>query len=424
MSGPLPSIRGRLGGALLLWSVLGSTAIAIAVTLAARHEVDELLDETLEAAAAVLSALLPPAVDGPTQVIEAPPQSPDAREFAWQVVAADGRLLLRSNGAPDAPWHAAAQVGFGEVTGWRLLGVTLAAPGHTLYVGHTLEERREARAEVTLAALLGTFGVALLGVLALRATVRTELEPLAEWSQRLADSEPEHAAALAPPTRAELVPMHAALQSLTRRLEERIARERAWSAHAAHALRTPLAGIDAQLAVARQEAPPELRPRLERARAAAARLQRVVDALIGLFRSEGELRRTRQPLGPLLQRLPVAGVEVEVAPGHDLVEADADLLTAALANLLDNAARHGARHVRVRAEALQRLRVDDDGPGVDAAQRAELQAALDSERYDGRTGLGLMLADRVARAHGGRVVLPASDAGFAVELQLGPPPPA
>jgi hypothetical protein len=32
----------------------------------------------------------------------------------------------------------------------------------------------------------------------------------------------------------------------------------------------------------------------------------------------------------------------------------------------------------------------------------------------------LVLADRVARAHGGRVVLPAVAAGFAVELQLAP----
>ncbi len=429
MKGPLPSIQGRLGAALLLWSLLGSAAIAIAVMLAARHEVDELLDETLQSAAAVLAVLLPAADDGPPRVLPALPQAPAAREFAWQVVSADGRLLLRSDGAPEAAWHPASKSGFAEVAGWRLFGVALGAPvtpdgggtaRRTLYVAHTLEERSEARAEVTLAALLGTFAVAMLGLLALRAAVRTELEPLAAWSRRLAGSEPEQAARLAAPTRAELVPMHAALQRLTQRLEERIARERAWSAHAAHALRTPLAGIDAQLAVARQEAPPELRPRLERARAAAARLQRVVDALIGLFRSEGELRRSRLDLGPLLQRLPVAGVEVRVAPGHDAIEADADLLSAALANLLDNAARHGASRVSVRAEAPQRLRVDDDGPGVDEATRTALQTALDSERYDGRTGLGLMLADRVARAHGGRVVLPPVAAGFAVELQLGP----
>jgi signal transduction histidine kinase len=420
VSGPLPSIRGRLGAALLLWSLLGSAAIAVAVTLAARHEVDELLDETLESAAAVLSLLLPPVQDGPPRVLPAARQAPGAREFAWQVVSADGRLLLRSDAAPAASWHATPQVGLGDVPGWRLLGVALASPGHTLYVGHTHAERREARAEVTLAALLGTFGVALLGLLALRAAVRSELEPLARWSQRLAGSEPEQAALLAAPTRAELVPMHAALQRLTQRLEERIARERAWSAHAAHALRTPLAGIDAQLAVAWQEAPPALQLRLARARTAAARLQRVVDALIGLFRSEGELRRTPVEPAALLQRLPVAGLTVQLDAVAAPIEADADLLSAALANLLDNAARHGAHRVSVGVPRAQVLRVADDGPGVDDARRAALRQSLESERYDGATGLGLMLADRVARAHGGRVVLPPADAGFVVELRLGP----
>jgi len=36
-------------------------------------------------------------------------------------------------------------------------------------------------------------------------------------------------------------------------------------------------------------------------------------------------------------------------------------------------------------------------------------------------GLGLMLADLVARAHGGRLHLPAVAQGFAVELELGLP---
>ena len=443
MNAPLPSIRARLGGALLLWSLLGSMAIALAVTLAARHEVDELLDETLGAAAAVLVTLLHAAPDA-TGVAAAPAALRGAPEdgpgFAWQLVSDDGRLLLRSATAPEQPWRTSAQTGFAVVGTWRLLGVALGAPergagappaatGRTLYVGQTLAERGEARTEVTLAALLGTFAVSLLGLLVLRGAVRSELEPLQAWSARLAASEPEHAASLAPPTRAELVPMHRALSALTLRLQERVARERAWSAHAAHALRTPLAGIDAQLAVAGREAPPELRPRLERARAAAARLRSVVDALIGLFRSDGELRRGAHDLASLVHRLPVAGLAVEVDPDGDAtIDADADLLSAALANLLDNAARHGARRVRLRCLGPHRLRIDDDGPGVDAAQRAAMQRALDEQMLDApheqaRTGLGLMLADRVARAHGGRVVLPAAAAGFAVELQLAPEPP-
>ena len=68
------------------------------------------------------------------------------------------------------------------------------------------------------------------------------------------------------------------------------------------------------------------------------------------------------------------------------------------------------------------LRLVDDGPGVTPERREALQAALDAQAYDGVPGLGLMLADLVARAHGGRLRLPApaGDKGFAVELSFGP----
>ena len=64
--------------------------------------------------------------------------------------------------------------------------------------------------------------------------------------------------------------------------------------------------------------------------------------------------------------------------------------------------------------------MQDDGPGVDPAWRRELRAAIDAQGYAGRTGLGLMLADLVARAHGGGLSLPEDASGFAVELSLGP----
>ena len=61
----------------------------------------------------------------------------------------------------------------------------------------------------------------------------------------------------------------------------------------------------------------------------------------------------------------------------------------------------------------------DDGPGVDPALRSELRAAIDAQDYAGRTGLGLMLADLVARAHGGGLSLPDDARGFVVDLNLG-----
>jgi C4-dicarboxylate-specific signal transduction histidine kinase len=76
----------------------------------------------------------------------------------------------------------------------------------------------------------------------------------------------------------------------------------------------------------------------------------------------------------------------------------------------------------VSTPAPQVLRLDDDGPGISAERRQALTSALDAQAYDGVPGLGLTLADLVARAHGGRLRLvdPMGGRGFAVELALAP----
>jgi signal transduction histidine kinase len=244
--------------------------------------------------------------------------------------------------------------------------------------------------------------------------------PLQRLSERLSGHEPlDPAASLGPAEREELQPVHAAIEELTRRLAERVIHERAFSAHAAHALRTPLAGIDAQLALALREAPPQVHPRLQRARDAAGRLQRVVAALLALFRSGGTLQREAVNVESLLARLPLDGLTVRMQD-RPSIDADPDLLAAALLNLLDNVLRHGGRHVDIGMPRPGTLRVHDDGPGVEDERRRELQAALEQQAYADKTGLGLMLADLIARAHGGRLVLPDVARGFAVDIELGP----
>jgi signal transduction histidine kinase len=145
---------------------------------------------------------------------------------------------------------------------------------------------------------------------------------------------------------------------------------------------------------------------------------------LGLFRSAdgtASLQRGPVQLAALVARLPAFALEVQVQ-GSDSLDADADLLSAALLNLLDNAQRHGARQVSLSITAAGHgLQMVDDGPGVSAARREQLAQALAEERYADTGGLGLMLADRVARAHGGRVTLPVVARGFAVVMNLGPP---
>jgi signal transduction histidine kinase len=417
-----PSIAARLARAVLGWSMAWGLAVGLAVWLAASHEVDELLDEALRASGELMAAL----AAGHDEPAELPVGTAEVEHFAWQLVAADGRVLRRSMRAPATAWHAAPRTGFVDLPGWRVYGLVAGRDGRVLYAAQTRAERNEARAEVALGAVLAALAVGLLGQLWLRARVRHELQPLQRLSQRLAGWQVPQgpvALALGPPERSELVPVHAALEDLAARLATRLASEQAFSAHAAHALRTPLAGIDAQLAVAARTAPPGLAERLVRVRSAAARLQHVVAALLGLFRSaDGTAALQRHPVGldDLVQRLPPFALAVQAEPGATL-DADADLLAAALLNLLDNAQRHGARAVRLAvADGGRVLQVRDDGRGIAPERRAELARALAEERYADTGGLGLMLADRVARAHGGRLTLPAVDAGFGADLELGP----
>jgi signal transduction histidine kinase len=421
---PMRSIRSRLLRALTLWALLWCGALALAVWLAVREETDELLDDTLQATAAVLMGPLKREAVAGAESGAAPEGTAAATggpRFVWQQVSHAGpaRVLRHSVHAPAAPLLATPSPGFSSLPEWRIYGVALGREGQLLYVAQTTRERGEAMAELGLAVLLAGLPMGLLGLLWLRVRVGQELAPLQALSMRLADHDPlQPGATLGPAQHAELQTVHQAIDALAGRLVQRVAQERAFTAHAAHALRTPLAGIDAQLAVALREAPPALRPRLQRVRDAATRLQRVVVGLLTLFRSGVELRRVPLNLQVLVERLAPEGLAVRVLATHP-VSGDADLLTAALLNLLDNAQRHGAHEVLLSTPAPELLRLHDDGEGADAARRQAWQQALDSQDYQGRTGLGLMLADLVARAHGGRLHLATTATGFALELDLG-----
>jgi signal transduction histidine kinase len=417
----MTSIRSRLANAFFFWSLMWSVGVTLAVGLAAQRELDELLDETLQSTAAMLGQALTSsasaAATGPTVM----PIHGDA-QFAWQLVAADGQVLRRSTNAPPSALLRAATAGFSKTVDWRVHGSALPSAdgndGRMLYVAHPIAARREAELEVILSAALAALSIGLLGHLWLRARVRQELMPLEHLSQRLARYDPlDPAQALGSAERAELVPVHSAIDQLGQRLAQRVALERRVAAHAAHALRTPLAGMDAQLAVALRESTPEAQPRLQRVRDASVRLQRVVRSLLDLFRIGAEVRRQRVSVKSLLGHLPLPGLEVAVDEQVQ-VDADPDLLAAALLNLLDNAQRYGAQRVTVTAPAPDRLLLRDDGPGAELHRLALLRTALETQGYEGQTGLGLMLADLVARAHGGCLKLPDMPPGFAAELVL------
>jgi signal transduction histidine kinase len=115
--------------------------------------------------------------------------------------------------------------------------------------------------------------------------------------------------------------------------------------------------------------------------------------------------------------------------GAARITADRRAMDGLVRNLMDNAARHANRLVTVTLSTPAdgghiELTVDDDGPGIPAAQRArvfERFARLDDarSRAGGGTGLGLAVAAAAAHAHAGTITIhdaPIGGARFVVTL--------
>jgi signal transduction histidine kinase len=104
-----------------------------------------------------------------------------------------------------------------------------------------------------------------------------------------------------------------------------------------------------------------------------------------------------------------------------MVEGVAARLERALANLVDNAARHADGRVQVavrRDDDRVKVYVDDDGPGIPAIDRErifERFTRLDGSRARGKggAGLGLAVVRSIATRHGGCVWAGASPLGGA-----------
>lgn len=429
MAETVPSIRQRLSRTLVIVSIVWAVAVSVAVSWTVQHEVDEILDEALIEASQILQPLLS-TYGGqlPTSEAGVVPASAHKEEVVWQVVDSRRGVVLRSHAAPSIPMVDTAQRNLiTAANGWRVLITEFEGPQRVLMVAQVGSERREAKWEAIQYTVGGALLVGALCALWLRVRVRKELLPLTALTAAVAQFDPlQPGATLPEANRQELAPVRDSVVSLGTRLAARVAHERAFAAHAAHALRTPLAGVMAQLAAAQRVSPARAQPMLALARQAADRLRRVVSAILTLFRSGTEVKWQKVDLAQLLSQVQAVDLLVSVELPAEL-NADPDLLAAALANLLDNALRHGASRVRIdvqRQGAGSCIGLSDDGPGITEDQRSSLQAALDHQQYQRPVGMGLMLADLVARAHGGVLRLPPCKSGCRVELCLGSGPNA
>ena len=190
-----------------------------------------------------------------------------------------------------------------------------------------------------------------------------------------------------------------ALEATARRLGDVLDRERAFSAHVSHQLRTPLTGLLLGLEAGLADDDPHavIRTALERGE----HLQEIIDDLVRLSRG-GAGDRGVLDVPALLDEVR-SRTDVTVRVPGELPEVRASLAAVRqiVHVLLDNAVTHGRPPIVVSATDLGSglaIDVTDAGPGVPDGVDV-FRAPADGH------GIGLALARSLAEAEGGRLIL-------------------
>lgn len=222
----------------------------------------------------------------------------------------------------------------------------------------------------------------------------------------------------------EIEPFILALNRLLSRMEDSFRREREFTDHAAHELRTPLAAMKTQTQVLlmRAEANKELaayEDGLENLQSSINRATHLVDQLLQLARLQNEnLPRKATDLsmvvediiGPLEERAARKKVGITFnLPQHCIIYGHADSAAILLNNLIDNAIKYtptsGEVHVKLTEDGL--FEVADTGPGLTDNEKTRVFKRFVRVDKTGQvgSGLGLAIAQWVATAHDVKIQL-------------------
>ncbi len=356
----------------------------------------------------------------------------EAVGLAWQVLDPAGTVLDRGGPAGTTPMLVSSGFGKHDVearlsTGrasYRIRAVGLAHQ-RRLLVGVRRDREDEALRELMLQLVVAGLGTLLVTAFVGDRLARAALRPVERYRQQAAAI-----AAGAADLRLEVpvgrddevTRLGHTFNDMLAGLERALERERQFVAEASHELRTPLTLLTGriQLARRRQRTVEEHERILGELAIDLDRLARLADQLLhvgadpaGGSRSDlaqvvtrvVEERRVADPAG-------AAGWEVELlAPTAPVGLADHEV-ERVLANLLDNAARHGAPPVRLvvdrPAAGWVRLTVSDAGPGMPPtllATATQRFTRAEEARSRAGAGLGLALVAGLTERAGGQLRL-------------------
>lgn len=316
-----------------------------------------------------------------------------------------------------------------------------------LIVGHDLEEQARLRLVIRRAGGLSLLLVLVLGGIGAWVVSRRVLRPV--------DNMTAAAGRIMSGNLSERLPVRGVndefdrlanhINQMLNRIGELMAGLREVSDNIAHDLRTPLTRLRAasEEALRTAQSPEELRAALERTIEESDQLIRVFNALLMIARAEAgsspailadiDIGQIAADVVELYE--PVAeeqGIDLVLAErGSALISGSRELISQALANLVDNAIKYGApddaamkRRIVIAARKNgndAELSVADNGQGIAETDREHVLdrfVRLEKSRGSPGSGLGLSLVAAVSRLHGGKFRLEDNAPGVRAVLSI------
>jgi two-component system sensor histidine kinase TctE len=357
----------------------------------------------------------------------------------FEISTADGKLIA---GQPIAPGKALAQGANGQGAYYdgiihdapvRIVQLrtpqdsAAGRPAAFVRVAETKNKRDELTREILLSVFIPQVLLILIAGGVVWVGVVRGLSPLERVRQAVESrSHRERGPVAVAEVPGEVRPLIESLNGLLARLDNVLTLQSRFVADAAHQLKTPVAGLQAQAELTLRETDPErIRESVRRLYSALERLARLVSQLLSLARNEPDAVRsvTLRPLDLNAVALDAASSWVPEAFRKNidlgfegcefpvLVHGDSGRLRELLDNLLDNAVRYtpegGRVTVRLTNDPAPGIEVSDDGPAIPADERERVfhrfHRLLGSSREG--SGLGLAIALEIARLHEADITL-------------------
>ena len=317
----------------------------------------------------------------------------------------------------------------------------IGSPGElTVRLADGSDGRLQWYRRVWLRVVLPNLVLAVGAAFAVNWAVRRALRPLLQLKDAVEGRSPRDLTPLdAAGSPGEVRPLVLSLNRLFELVNTQVESQRRFVADAAHQLRTPLAGLQAQVeawAMPEGQSVTLDAGQLRKLRDATRRTSQLANQLLALSRADARSTASepRQPvdLKALCEEVLEGCLDAAAAKQIDLglevsavrVSGYAWLLRELLVNLVDNAVRYtqaggqvtlrcGPRSIPANAAACCFLEVEDDGPGVPPQELNRMRERF--YRVPGTpgegNGLGLAIADEIARVHGSQLQINAGARG-------------